>query len=612
MPKSRIVQSLDLLFTKLRRVFARSAIVLYLCGVMTRIENAFQKGHLRHSPANRYVRSTWQYKLSRSVLRASEKSLLLRAFSALSEGLLRTAIGTYALFGVLYGCFSCVVWLSLESGERSLASLVAFLTLIAVCVPLLHVSQSLLAGACSSRFFSWLLFDFCGLSESYTIGFKRGKARPWLVLLISFLLSFAVPMLAVDRVLLFFGGFPVLLLLWSVPELSCLLILFGLPFFNLLPSPTRALTACVLLTELSWLRKAVSGHRELRCGVKEIAVLLFAFAALCGGARGAGGKSSITTGFVFCVLILFWFPAREAFGSARWRERILNALRISCAVTAVWGISQYFLGLSELKWVDLSRFSDLGGRVCGPFTNPNIFAVWLTALMPLYLSGIFEERRSLLQRWLFLLGFALTCLSLILTWSRGAWLGSIAAIFLFLIVHSPRTLSCLTLSTVPLFCSLTFLPHNVIGRFSSIGSLNESSIKYRLYTWQGVLRMIRAHPWDIGCGAEAFSTVYPSYAVSGTESTAHTHQLWLEIAAELGLHGVVIFFVFLILCFLCFFRTIHLEKGRTRGGSLAILCGLIGVLIMGFFDYVWYHFGMIALFFALSSAGCIYREEEES
>ena len=123
--------------------------------------------------------------------------------------------------------------------------------------------------------------------------------------------------------------------------------------------------------------------------------------------------------------------------------------------------------------------------------------------------------------------------------------------------------------------------------------------------------MIQAHPWGIGCGGEAFAAIYPAYAVSGTESAVHTHRLWLQITAELGIQGALAFLMLLLLCGLSFCIAIHNERGKARGELLAVLCGLIGVLIMGLFDYVWYHCGMIALFFALCSAGSVYQEEKK-
>jgi hypothetical protein len=35
--------------------------------------------------------------------------------------------------------------------------------------------------------------------------------------------------------------------------------------------------------------------------------------------------------------------------------------------------------------------------------------------------------------------------------------------------------------------------------------------------------------------------------------------------------------------------------------SITCFCALSGVLVMGLFDNIWYHFGLMALFFAVSS-----------
>ena len=152
--------------------------------------------------------------------------------------------------------------------------------------------------------------------------------------------------------------------------------------------------------------------------------------------------------------------------------------------------------------------------------------------------------------------------------------------------------------TIPIGASVGFLPHAVRNRFSSIGALSESSIRYRLYTWRGVLRMLADHPFGIGVGAQAFSQTYVRYSVSGTETVMHAHNLFLRIMCDLGLAGVLTFSFFLMcLLFRVIGRLQSLPTGESRLLTLSCFSSLLGCLIMGLFDDVWYHFGLTALFF---------------
>lgn len=601
MRKSLILYGAERFAAKIQALFAGSLIANWLSDVAPRAERSFRQGRLGKVSDMEYDRRAWQYRLRRAMMCAEERSLLLRLRSRFAKAFLQTSVGSYGLFGVLYGVFSCAVWLASPSEVRNTLSLIAALIFTVVCVPLLRSAKSMSYAICNSRVLHWLLFDVCGLSEAELGSAERGNERYWMALFFAFLFGGGSLFLSVERFLILLLMLLAGSLFFAVPELLTVLLLFALPFLNCFSHPTQVLTVCALLIELAWIRKALVGRREWRIGVLDLLVVLFAFAVLCGGMVGAGGNRSVFAGGVMCVLILFWFPMRNLFCRSVWRARAACALRLSCLITAVWGIGQYFFTDLELRWVDLSRFSDIGGRVCGPFHNPNIFAVFLLSVMPLFLTGAMDGDAPFMKRCLHFAGFAACGLCLILTWSRGAWLGILAAVLLFFLCYSPRSMGYLLLFLLPLGCALPFLPQNVVNRFSSIGSFSESSIRYRFYTWQGVLRMLKDHPWGIGAGSEAFAAVYPSYAVSGTESVAHTHHLLLQIMTEFGVHGLAVFLAFLLFCVFAFAHSLKGMRGKERGMMLGAFCGIIAVLVMGLFDDVWYHYGMLFLFFVLAA-----------
>ena len=88
----------------------------------------------------------------------------------------------------------------------------------------------------------------------------------------------------------------------------------------------------------------------------------------------------------------------------------------------------------------------------------------------------------------------------------------------------------------------------VLRRFLSITNLFDSSISYRIYTWRGTLNMIGDHWFQgIGYGNDAFATVYPNYAYAGMESAQHSHSLFLQIIATMGVVTLVIFVIAIFL-----------------------------------------------------------------
>lgn len=609
MRKSLILYAVEALGARLRAVFGASGTARLLSGMAPRVEKELRRGRLGAVSDEEKDRRAWQYRLRRAVMRAEEGSLILRLLRCVKQAFLSTSIGCYGLFGVLYGVFSAAVWLSTPSTLRTEAEIIASLGIAVLCVPLLHSSRSLSYGICNSRILRWLLIDFCGLSEELLGGEGRGREHYWITLFAAFFFGAGSVFLSANRFLIILAILPVLILLFASPRLFSTLLLFFLPFLTFFPNPTRILSACAFSIELSWLRKAMAGRRELRLGVPDVSVLLLAFAVLCGGLFGMGGRSGLFHAVSACVLILFWFPMRNLFCRERWQGRALSALKASAFLSAAWGVAEYALGRSQLRWVDPARFSDIGGRVCGPFENPNLFAVFLVMTLPLFLAGCVDSL-SFRGRLLHFCSFALVGLCLILTWSRGAWLAMIAAILFFLAVYSARTLGYLLLGMIPAAVGAFFLPHSITNRFLSIGSFSESSISYRFYTWKGVRAMLRVHPWGIGAGNEAFAAVYPSYAVSGTESAVHAHRLFLQVSCEYGIQGLLSLLFFLLILFFSAAYALRVAQGRRRGMRLALICGVGGALIMGVFDYIWYHFGMLLLFFGFAALIPTDREEE--
>ncbi len=598
---SRILRAAEEAAGYVRNAFAKSRILQTIGDAYPRIEQGFRGGRLSFLSDNETDRDAWQYRFRRAWMRAVEESLFLRVLSKLTVALLEASIGSYGCFFVLFGSFAAAIRLVGVETFRGSVSLYAALILCVASVPLLLSNRSLSFGIRHSVVLSWLLIGFCGIGEERLGMRDRGREHLWWALLLAFFASICTTYLSVARMALLAVIFLSLWLFFAVPELTLTTFLLSLPFLAWSQHATAAATVGALLCLVTWLTKALRGRRVLRFGAIDMSVLLFALAFLVGGAVSRGGTASLIKGVSAFCLISIWFPVRGLFSDRKWRARGITAIKLGAAITSVWGICEYFLTDLTLKWVDVSRFSDIGGRVCAGFGNPNVLAVYLLCTVPLFLGGAADGSNPHTARALNLLGFIAGVGCLILTWSRGAWLGIVAATLLFLLSFSRRSAGCVALSLVPLGFLSPYLPHNIVNRFVSIGSFSESSIRYRLYTWRGVLRMIREHAWGIGVGSEAFYAVFPRYAVSGTERVMHAHQLWLQITVELGMGGLTVFLWLLLLLLLCVAHGMKVLHGRARAQMLGGATALVGVLVMGFFDYVWYHMGLMSLFFAVGA-----------
>ena len=597
--KSILLQKSDGIFQRIGSFFAKSVFWkrIFLWGYPT-LNRFFERGFWKSVMGRETDRSAWQYRFRRAGMKAGEQSFLMRIWKKGSSFLLASAVSSYGAFFLLFGAFLLII--RLFGGESDFFS--AFLlpcVLMLASFPLLHEERSMAQCLLQSRIFSAFLFSFCEIPKEDFLKNSKGKDHKILTLL--FVLLFGVISLWISPLVLIGCGILLFLLTFfaASPEALLVLLFALLPFLEYSKHPTLCLLLTALLIWVLWAFKLMRGRRTLRFGILDFFVLLLSLSFFFAGFIKGGENESFFAGTTRAVLLSLFFPSVALFKRSVWRRRAMIALECAGFFCALLGILQYVQGKAVLAWVDLSRFSDIGGRVTGCFSNPNILAVYLLLLLPLALSGACSKKESKYRRAFFALCFFAELLCLILTWSRGAWLGAMLSVFVFFLVFNRQTRSFLPFLAFPLLCIFSFLPRNLINRFQSIGSLSESSIRYRLYVWKGVGRMIGANPLGIGMGAENFSRQYFPYAVSGTETVIHTHQIFLQLLCELGIVGFLIFLSILLLLLLCL--TQAERKRRYREERIGAACALLGALVMGLFDHIWYHYGNFALFWIIAA-----------
>jgi O-antigen ligase len=230
-----------------------------------------------------------------------------------------------------------------------------------------------------------------------------------------------------------------------------------------------------------------------------------------------------------------------------------------------------------------------------------VLGEYLVLVLPL-LFAMFLCAKQFNLRALFFLSFVLSFACLVLTWSRGAWLGCIFSFVIFILVKSPDFLAGIILLSPAAMLGLSFLcDTNIVKRILSIGNTADSSTAYRLEIWEGSLRLIRDKGlFGIGIGTEAFSSVFPQYALAGTENAPHTHSLYFQLIAETAVFSLISFILLCLAYFSLVFAYIRKTTGtESRTMSLGFLCGIVAFLIQGVTDYSWYNYRVYLFFWVM-------------
>ncbi len=198
--------------------------------------------------------------------------------------------------------------------------------------------------------------------------------------------------------------------------------------------------------------------------------------------------------------------------------------------------SEFFVFSSEVTKSKPINYFGIGETI-----NPNVLAGGL--LLPIPLLVTLAIRTSWARRrWLapLLLLPALPILvTLILVQSRGSYLALIIALMVVVTLRWPwggvaMSIAMLTTTVVLIFDGALRL----LNTFGSDGSL--TSFSGRVEIWQGTLAALV--PYGLtGVGMGNFELVVPAYFSTWTASIPHAHNLFLQIAVDLGWPGLLLY-----------------------------------------------------------------------
>jgi O-antigen ligase len=198
-------------------------------------------------------------------------------------------------------------------------------------------------------------------------------------------------------------------------------------------------------------------------------------------------------------------------------------------------------------------------RAISLFPDPHMLSYYLGMLLPFSIALWATSKKY--ASWFFVCTLLLATADII-TFTRGGYVALIAAAIVVLPLVSKQAAKKIVLGAAIFLLFLFVMPDNpVAGRFESSFDVNEGSNQGRIYNWKESLPIITAHPLGVGIG------MYPLYVdPSATYRTPiYAHDLYLDIAAELGIITSVIFIIFLAIVFARFWQAAKLDPFWSAG-----------------------------------------------
>ncbi len=288
--------------------------------------------------------------------------------------------------------------------------------------------------------------------------------------------------------------------------------------------------------------------------------------------------------------VLLYFIIVESIKTKKQFRNIIGIILFSCLLIGSDGIFQKFFGFDFMRGRETFDLN-FSNRLTASFKNPNHFGGWLSMVLPITMSlSLFGPKRQKWLRGAFGILSALLFICLLLTASRGAWLGFVGAILLMGVLNSKKLVLITLISILILSFAVSGKFEQKLTSFFSTTTI-EGKTAPRIILWKETLIMIKDKPL-LGHGVNSFMSNWSKYGV-GKGVSGHPwypHNCYLHMAAEIGLIGLGMFMWIIIMLFkstIKFLKKIKVKSEEDRfyqAVGLGLLGGITACLIHSFVD----------------------------
>jgi len=223
-------------------------------------------------------------------------------------------------------------------------------------------------------------------------------------------------------------------------------------------------------------------------------------------------------------------------------------------------------------------------RIAGSSYGPNYFAIALLPFLGVGFYNIFVERNKILKIFSVLIVLAISC-ALVVTSSRGGLVG-LAGMLLVAAFQAKKKFKAGLFVLLCVVIMMNVMPESVKERFSKtkieenyIGDDTIDSTTRRFRLAEAGWKMFLANPL-FGVGVGNYYWECREYA--DNIHAGRAHNMYIEIMAELGIIGAVLFFAIIYSLFKTLKKIVKmniLESNYAQG----IYIGLVGFLIAAIF-----------------------------
>jgi putative inorganic carbon (HCO3(-)) transporter len=381
------------------------------------------------------------------------------------------------------------------------------------------------------------------------------------------------------------------------PQCTLCLLAFAVPFgairgWPLGPVNVGSAELLILLLLAFWLARMIAARRIIIPQPPLVVPLLLFLTAILLSTLVTSSLELSAKELVkwLEVLIIYLFMADVV--DERWGKWVVWSLLAAGSAEALVGVYQFLRRVGPEGFILFERFM----RAYGHFAQPNPFAGYLGLTLPLAYALTLEAlevlrlrvwrtqagiRRALAQMMpyvAFVASFVVMSAAMVMSWSRGGWVGLAAALIVITVIRSRAALiSVIAVGLVVTYLLLIggaqYLPSTLVKRVSDfvpyLGGVDVTRVDVtdanwavieRMAHWLAAVGMFSDHPW-LGVGIGNYPVAYPQYAQGRwRDPLGHAHNYYLNIAAEAGIIGLGAYLILFGACFVQAWRVIQYTR----------------------------------------------------
>ena len=275
-------------------------------------------------------------------------------------------------------------------------------------------------------------------------------------------------------------------------------------------------------------------------------------------------------------------------------------------------------------------------RLTGTFKAPNYLGAYLALCLPFVIGYFVASWHSLRKQkngiWVISVLSAVVAMmtaNLVLTLTRGAWMGVIIAtvcIVLYLVVSRLSELKSTGISvkhvligTILIIAiigvSVFLMPQHIKTRFNTMVERPMGFMGERPQWWRTSLELIQKYPIT-GIGMGRFRYEAQLNAPPNLQDVPyHAHNIYLHIAVEQGIPSLFLFLWMIMIIWKRIWAIRSIRDIKADFGGIGAFIGgsgfLISVLVYGLADYIFHHRTLLLFWFILGIIYYIQIHKEE-